>query len=184
VASRIGIGVSVLASWMRAAGVDKDGPLCESDSREWRANPDSAPGWLRPKLLATCKARKQRNLSRRQAGTGRAEQHREDMYTACGLVCELLRDHVLSGRAKFAHRAAEWQARITGGKSVSYALTRKPGRSGVYLTTAWATPVETFGVTAGTADGEVLAAGPVVAVDLNDGHLAIRRLDAHGNPGR
>lgn len=91
-ASRIGIGVSVLASWMRAAGVDKDGPLCESDAREWRAHPDSAPGWLRPKLLATCKARKQRSLSRRQAETGRAEQHREDMYTACGLVCELLRD--------------------------------------------------------------------------------------------
>jgi IS605 OrfB family transposase len=90
--------------------------------------------------------------------------------------------YVLSGRAKFAYRAAEWQARITGGKSVSYALTRKPGRSGVYLTAAWATPVETFGTTAGTADREVLAAGPVVAVDLNDGHLAIRRLDAHGNP--
>ena len=26
------------------------------------------------------------------------------------------------------------------------------------------------------------AAGPVVGVDLNDGHLAVRRLDAHGNP--
>jgi len=90
--------------------------------------------------------------------------------------------YVLSSRAKFAYRAAEWQARITGGKSVSYALTRKPGRSGVYLTAAWATAVETFGVTAGTADGKVLAAGPVVAVDLNVGHLAIRRLDAHGNP--
>lgn len=90
--------------------------------------------------------------------------------------------YVLSGRAKFAYRAAEWQARITGGKSVSYALTRKPGRSGVYLTAAWATPVETFGVTAGTADGEVLAAGPVVAVDLNAGHLAIRRLDAPETP--
>lgn len=86
--------------------------------------------------------------------------------------------YVLSGRAKFAYRAAEWQARITGGKSVSYTLTRKPGRSGVYFTAAWATPIETSGV----ADGEMLATGPVVAVDLNDGHLAIRRLDAHGNP--
>jgi hypothetical protein len=28
----------------------------------------------------------------------------------------------------------------------------------------------------------VRAAGPVVAADLNDGHLAVRRLDAHGNP--
>ncbi len=90
--------------------------------------------------------------------------------------------YVLSSRAKFAYRAAEWQARITGGKSVSYTLTRKPGRSGVYFTAAWATPVETSGLAAGAADGEMLAAGPVVAVDLNDGHLAIRRLDAHGNP--
>lgn len=90
--------------------------------------------------------------------------------------------YVLAGRAKFAYRAAEWQARITGGKSVSYALTRKPSRSGVYLTAAWATHVETFGVTADTADNKVRAAGPVVAVDLNAGHLAIRRLDGHGNP--
>ena len=28
----------------------------------------------------------------------------------------------------------------------------------------------------------VAADGPVVGVDLNDGHLALRRLDAHGNP--
>lgn len=46
VVGRFGIGGSVLAGWMRAAGVDKDGPLCESDAREWRANPDPAPGWL------------------------------------------------------------------------------------------------------------------------------------------
>jgi hypothetical protein len=92
VAGRLGIGVSMLAGWMRAAGVDKDGPLCESDAREWRANPDSAPGWLRPELLATCKAREQRNLSRRQAEARRAGQHREDVYAARGLVCELLRD--------------------------------------------------------------------------------------------
>ena len=26
------------------------------------------------------------------------------------------------------------------------------------------------------------AAGPLVGVDLNDGHLAVRRLDPHGNP--
>ncbi|WP_319458297.1 hypothetical protein, partial [Mycobacterium sp. RTGN3] len=41
----------------------------------------------------------------------------------------------------------------------------------------WATPTQSVGV-----DADVYAAGPVVGVDLNDGHLAIRRLDAHGNP--
>ncbi len=28
----------------------------------------------------------------------------------------------------------------------------------------------------------MFATGPVVGVDLNDGHLAVRRLDEHGNP--
>jgi predicted site-specific integrase-resolvase len=59
-ASRLGISVSVLAGWMRAAGVNKDGPHCESDAREWRANPDSGPGWLRSEFPAICKAREQR----------------------------------------------------------------------------------------------------------------------------
>ena len=34
----------------------------------------------------------------------------------------------------------------------------------------------------GSPDAYVFAAGPVVAVDLNDGKLAVRRLDEHGNP--
>jgi hypothetical protein len=33
----------------------------------------------------------------------------------------------------------------------------------------------------GTGD-DVYATGPVVGVDLNDGHLAVRRFDTHGNP--
>jgi len=31
-------------------------------------------------------------------------------------------------------------------------------------------------------DADVFADGPVVGVDLNEGHLALRRLDEHGNP--
>ncbi len=90
--------------------------------------------------------------------------------------------YVLSGKAKFAYREHEWLARITGGKSVSYTARRKPGRAGVYLTAAWAAKPETFGTDPETPDSEVRATGPVVAVDLNDGHLAVRRLDSHGNP--
>ncbi|MGH3677232.1 MAG: hypothetical protein ACRDU5_16115 [Mycobacterium sp.] len=30
--------------------------------------------------------------------------------------------------------------RITGAQSVSYMITRKPGRAGRYLTASWATP--------------------------------------------
>jgi IS605 OrfB family transposase len=91
--------------------------------------------------------------------------------------------YVLSGRAVFHHRGQEWSARITGGKSVSYTITRTSGRAGRYLTAAWATPAPTAPASVGgSPDGTVFAAGPVVGVDLNDGHLAVRRLDAHGNP--
>jgi IS605 OrfB family transposase len=86
--------------------------------------------------------------------------------------------YLLSGPAVFSYRAEGWRARITGGQSVAYTITRKPGRAGRYLTAAWATTPPT----AAGADADLRADGPVVGVDLNDGHLALRRLDAHGNP--
>ena len=52
--------------------------------------------------------------------------------------------YVLTGRARFAYREQEWLARITGGKSVSYRITRRPRRAGVYLTAAWARAPETI----------------------------------------
>jgi hypothetical protein len=91
--------------------------------------------------------------------------------------------YVLSGRAEFVYRADEWRARITSGKSMSYAITRKPGRAGRYLTAAWAcTPTTSDALWAQSPRGDGHADGPVVGVDLNDGHLAVRRLDEHGNP--
>ncbi len=87
--------------------------------------------------------------------------------------------YVLSGAAVFSYRSAEWLARITGGKSVAYTISGKPGRAGRYLTAAWATPPEAISL---SGDSDVRARGPIVGVDLNDGHLAARRLDAHGNP--
>jgi IS605 OrfB family transposase len=93
--------------------------------------------------------------------------------------------YVLSGVAVFAHRGDEWAARITSAKSVCYTITRRPGRAGRYLSASWATPA--VSCEAGRVDGcapadDAYAGGPVVGVDLNDGHLALRRLDAHGNP--
>jgi hypothetical protein len=92
--------------------------------------------------------------------------------------------YVLSGVAVFTHRGEQWAQRITGGNSISYTLTRQPGRAGVYLRAAWALPALPHW--AGPDDGEpgddVHATGPVVGVDLNDGHLAVRRLDEYGNP--
>ena len=90
--------------------------------------------------------------------------------------------YIVSGKAQFAHRGDEWLARITGGKPASYTITRKPGRACVYLTAAWALEPESSGTRPQAPDSGVRAAGPVVGVDLNDGHVAVRRLDAHGNP--
>jgi hypothetical protein len=92
--------------------------------------------------------------------------------------------YVLSATAVFAHRGKQWAQRITSGNSVSYTLTRRPGRAGRYLCAAWAIPALPYWVGRDntTPDSDVYAEGPVVGVDLNDGHLAVRHLDAHGNP--
>lgn len=92
--------------------------------------------------------------------------------------------YVLSGVAVFSHRGEQWAQRITGGNSVSYTLTRQPGRGGVYLTAAWAIPALPYWAGREDCDpgDDVHATGTVVGVDLNDGHLAVRRLDECGNP--
>jgi hypothetical protein len=91
--------------------------------------------------------------------------------------------YVLTGKAVFSFRTQEWKARITGGKPVSYAITRTPGRAGRYLTGSWTCPVATSdSFCSPSKDCEVRLWEPVVGIDLNDGHLAVRRLDEHGNP--
>ena len=90
--------------------------------------------------------------------------------------------YVLSGKATFSYRAQEWRARITGGASVSYTITRKPNRAGRYLTASWACPPAPFDAIVSQTDTQVRAGGPVVGVDLNAGHLAVRRIEEHGNP--
>jgi hypothetical protein len=90
--------------------------------------------------------------------------------------------YMLCDSAVFSYRADEWRARIGCGQSVSYTITRKPGRAGRYVTASWACPPTTFDTTPSHTGADVRARGPVVGVDLNDGHLAVRRLDPHGNP--
>ena len=90
--------------------------------------------------------------------------------------------YVLSGTARFSYRQHEWLARVTGGMPVSYTISRKRGRAGRYLTAAWATEPATLLSCPQAPDTEMRADAPVAGVDLNDGHLAVRRLDQHGNP--
>jgi hypothetical protein len=67
---------------------------------------------------------------------------------------------------------------------VSYTITGRPGRAGRYLSASWAIPSVPYWVGKQGCDAgdDLYTTGPVVGVDLNDGHLAVRRLDAHGNP--
>jgi hypothetical protein len=92
--------------------------------------------------------------------------------------------YVLSGTAVFCYRGQEWAQRISGGNSVSYTITRTSGRAGRYLSASWAIPSVPYWVGQQGRKGgdDRYTTGPVVGVDLNDGHLAVRRLDAHGNP--
>jgi hypothetical protein len=91
--------------------------------------------------------------------------------------------YILSGTAVFSYRADEWRARITGGKPVAYVIARKPCRGGRYLTASWGCPPTTAdALCQPRPNDDVRADGPVVGVDLNEDHLALRRLDAHGNP--
>jgi hypothetical protein len=75
--------------------------------------------------------------------------------------------YILSGKAKFAYRGEEWLSRITGSRPVSYAIARKPGRAGVYLTAAWAIAPEETGHDSPVTGTDVRAAGPVAVEDLN-----------------
>ncbi|KOV92196.1 transposase [Streptomyces sp. NRRL B-3648] len=84
--------------------------------------------------------------------------------------------YVLDTTVVFPYRAEEWRDRIVADRAVAYRIHHDVLRDRWYVTASWrraavpALPVEA-----------ALARG-VVAVDMNDDHLAVRRLDAHGNP--
>ncbi|MFE5889041.1 IS200/IS605 family accessory protein TnpB-related protein [Streptomyces sp. NPDC056462] len=84
--------------------------------------------------------------------------------------------YVLEAIASFSHRATEWQDRITTNRAVAYRVHYDAVRDRWYVTASWkrrqapVLPIEA-----------VLAHG-VVAVDMNDDHLAAWHLDVHGNP--
>ncbi len=84
--------------------------------------------------------------------------------------------------AKFSYRRDEWLARITGRRPVSYTIARKPGRAGVYLSADLVAHLRSPGTDHEAVNSEARAVGPVVGVDLNHGHLAVRQLEPYGNP--
>jgi hypothetical protein len=82
----------------------------------------------------------------------------------------------LDAAVMFKHRGEEWLDRITNNQAVAYRIHHDVVRGRWYVTAAWqraAVPV--------LPPQAALARG-VVAVDMNDDHLAAWRLDIHGNP--
>ena len=84
--------------------------------------------------------------------------------------------YVLEATVAFRHRGEEWRDRITANRAVAYRIHHDPCRGRWYVTASWQrTPAPVLPLDAALARG-------VVAVDMNDDHLAAWRLDIHGNP--
>ncbi|MCX4453455.1 transposase [Streptomyces sp. NBC_01340] len=84
--------------------------------------------------------------------------------------------YVLDVTVAFKHRGQEWLDRVTANRAVAYRIHHDPLRGRWYVTASWqraAVPV--LPLQAALAKG-------VVAVDMNDDHLAAWHLDVHGNP--
>ena len=81
----------------------------------------------------------------------------------------------LSAPVSWPHRGDEVAAQATGG-SVRYDIAFAPDQDRWYVDASWGIDDEP------TADLERLRMGPVAAVDLNVGHLAVVVLDRYGNP--
>ncbi|MFI6655867.1 IS200/IS605 family accessory protein TnpB-related protein [Streptomyces sp. NPDC050523] len=84
--------------------------------------------------------------------------------------------YVLDAGVAFTYRDAEWRDRITRNRAVAYRIRFDELRGRWYVTASWQNPpVQVLPLEAALARG-------VVAVDMNDDHLAAWRLDVHGNP--
>ncbi|WP_443060217.1 IS200/IS605 family accessory protein TnpB-related protein [Streptomyces sp. NBC_00444] len=84
--------------------------------------------------------------------------------------------YMLDATVAFTYRAGEWRDRIAAARAVAYRIHHDVVRGRWYVTASWKpTPVPVLPLDAALARG-------VVAVDMNDDHLAAWRLDAHGNP--
>lgn len=84
--------------------------------------------------------------------------------------------YVLDAIVAFHHRSEEWRDRITDNRAVAYRIHHDPVRGRWYVTASWQRPP------APVLSMEAALARGVVAVDMNDDHLAAWRLDIHGNP--
>jgi IS605 OrfB family transposase len=83
---------------------------------------------------------------------------------------------VIDAPIRFSHRGEEWAARVNARRAVRYDVSYDPARGRWYLDASWHIDP------APPPDLNQLRGGPVLGVDLNDGHLAVCVLDGAGNP--
>ncbi|MFF8846226.1 IS200/IS605 family accessory protein TnpB-related protein [Streptomyces sp. NPDC015127] len=84
--------------------------------------------------------------------------------------------YVLASKVRFWHRGQEWADRVEANRAMAYRIHYDVARGRWYLTASWQIPPsKTTPVQAALADG-------VIGVDTNADHLAVWRLDVHGNP--
>jgi hypothetical protein len=96
--------------------------------------------------------------------------------TPAALVAQLGPHVVIDTPIRFAHRGDEWTERVAARRAVRYDISYDPARGRWYLDASWNT------TPAATPSIDELRSGPVLGVDLNDGHLAAYVLDRSGNP--
>ena len=109
--------------------------------------------------------------------TIRVDEHgRLRIKVPAALVEELGTHLTIAMPVGFTHRGGEWLARVSTRQAVRYDISYDPDRGRWYLDASWKTTPEP------ARDIEELRGGPVLGVDLNDGHLACCVLDGSGNP--
>ncbi|MGW7086310.1 IS200/IS605 family accessory protein TnpB-related protein [Streptomyces sp. NPDC054871] len=97
--------------------------------------------------------------------------------------------YVLDAPVRFAWRSGEWAERQAAGAALAYRIAFDPTRDGRwYLTCSW-TAAQTAAPSSRSPqpNGDKAALKPALAhgaagIDLNADHLAVWRLDEHGNP--
>ncbi|WP_073945981.1 transposase, partial [Streptomyces kebangsaanensis] len=84
--------------------------------------------------------------------------------------------YVLAGQVRFHHRSEQWADRVAADRAVAYRIHYDTDRNCWYVTASWQIPpVQVVPL-------EAARAGGLAGVDLNADHLAVWRLDQHGNP--
>jgi IS605 OrfB family transposase len=96
--------------------------------------------------------------------------------TPAALVCRFGSHVVIEAPTRFTHRGDEWADRVAARRAMRYDVIYDQAGGRWYLDASWKTTPKP------AAPLEDLRGGPVLGVDLNDGHLAACVLDGSGNP--